>query len=78
MRADTITMPLASQDSRSLTDDVAAQLRAAIQAGGHLPGERLPTEAVLGSQLKVSRSVLREALSQLKAEGLIVSQQGRG
>ena len=71
-------MPLAALGGHSLTDDVAVQLRAAVLGGGHLPGQRLPTEAVLCSQLNVSRSVLREALSQLKAEGLLLSHRGRG
>src|SRR3546814_12468625 len=42
------------------------------------PGNKLPSEKQLGEQFSVSRSVVREALSQLKSEGLISSQQGRG
>lgn len=42
------------------------------------PGDKLPTEKQLCEQFTVSRSVIREAVSQLKSEGLVYSQQGRG
>src|SRR3546814_3879447 len=42
------------------------------------PGDKLPSEKQLGEQFSVSRSVVREAVSQLKSEGLVSSQQGRG
>src|SRR3546814_15200042 len=42
------------------------------------PGNKRPSEKQLGEHFSVSRSVVREALSQLKSEGLISSQQGRG
>jgi GntR family transcriptional repressor for pyruvate dehydrogenase complex len=68
--------PVAS--SERLSVQVAERLAAAIQ-GGHLKsGDKLPTEAQLVEQFKVSRTVVREALSRLKSLGLIESLQGSG
>jgi GntR family transcriptional repressor for pyruvate dehydrogenase complex len=64
--------------SKSLTDDTVARLRLAIIGGHYAPGEMLPTEAALVGQLGVSRTVLREAISQLKAQGLLMSKRGKG
>ena len=51
------------------------QLRAFILAR---PGdEELPSEAELGERLQVSRTVLREAMKHLRAQGLVVLSQGR-
>lgn len=48
-------------------------------AVGHLgPGSRLPSERLIGEQFGVSRSVVREAMSELKSEGLVMSRQGKG
>lgn len=78
MTSENIPMSLTSIGGHSLTDGVVEQLRAAILGGRFQPGQKLPTEATLGLQMKVSRSVLREALSHLRAEGLILSRQGKG
>jgi GntR family transcriptional repressor for pyruvate dehydrogenase complex len=42
------------------------------------PGAQLPSERELSESLSVSRNIVREALSALVAEGLIVKQPGRG
>lgn len=41
-------------------------------------GGGLPSEQAMSENFGVSRTVLREAISRLKAEGLVVTQQGRG
>jgi DNA-binding FadR family transcriptional regulator len=64
--------------SPTLTDEVARMLSENIKSGNYRPGERLPTETELCKSYGVSRPVLREAISQLKFEGLVVPQQGRG
>ena len=42
------------------------------------PGTRLPSEAQLCRDHKVSRTVVREAVAALRADGLVVSRQGAG
>jgi len=68
----------ASVPSQSLTDDIVEWLNEEIRSLRLKPGDKLPSEKQLGEQFGVSRSVVREALSQLKSEGIINSQQGRG
>lgn len=51
----------------------------AVIVAGKLPeGERLPAETELASSFGVSRPVVREALSRLRADGVIVSRRGSG
>ncbi len=53
-------------------------LRSEIQAGIYPVGELLPTEAELRTRFGVSRHTVREALRQLRDEGLVASRQGAG
>ena len=53
-------------------------LRAGIANGTDLPGSRLPTEPELMETFQVSRVTARQALTMLKAEGLIVSLPAKG
>jgi GntR family transcriptional repressor for pyruvate dehydrogenase complex len=57
---------------------VEAMLRRAIAEGRYPVGAKLPTEAALTRDLGVSRTVLREAVAALRAEGLLASRQGAG
>jgi GntR family transcriptional repressor for pyruvate dehydrogenase complex len=61
-----------------LSDRLATRLAEQIDAGGAKPGDRLPTEAQLAATHGVSRTVVREAVHQLKSRGLLVSRQGSG
>ena len=61
-----------------LSEQLADALVVSIRDGQLAPGERLPTEAALVERFRVSRSVVREALSRLKMLGLIESRQGSG
>ncbi len=62
----------------SLVESVVSSIRSEISSG-RLPAEsRLPTEHQLAEQLSVSRSVIREAISQLKADGVLVIRRGSG
>lgn len=49
-----------------------------IMNGEILIGDKLPTEHVLSEQFAVSRPILRQALKQLREDGVIVSRQGSG
>jgi GntR family transcriptional repressor for pyruvate dehydrogenase complex len=62
----------------SLSDRVAQAIGAEIRASRLIEGDRLPTEALLVKQFGVSRTVVREAVSQLKSLGLVESRQGSG
>ncbi len=62
----------------SLADKIVSQLRAQILSGGLQPGDKLPTEQELCDATGVSRPVVREAISRLKADGILLSKQGVG
>ncbi|MCO5396693.1 FadR/GntR family transcriptional regulator [Ralstonia soli] len=57
---------------------IVARLRTAIDLGFLEDGELLPKEAALAGQLRVSAFALREALAELRAEGLVETRPGRG
>ncbi|MGH8799173.1 MAG: FadR/GntR family transcriptional regulator [Casimicrobiaceae bacterium] len=62
----------------SLTAQVLRELAARIERGELKTGDRLPTERELMAAYRVSRTVVREAISSLRASGRIDTQQGRG
>jgi GntR family transcriptional repressor for pyruvate dehydrogenase complex len=62
----------------NLADRVAASLRERVLTGGFAPGARLPAENAMAASFGVSRPVVREAVSRLKSEGLLVTRQGSG
>lgn len=64
--------------SPHLTSDLAGALRADIVEGRITPGDRLPSESTLISRHGVSRTVVREAVARLQAEGLIHTRRGSG
>jgi DNA-binding FadR family transcriptional regulator len=63
---------------RNLTDEVIARLKKEIGSGRLASGARLPTEQELMEALGVSRTVVREAVAALRADGLITTRQGSG
>ncbi|MFM0499920.1 FadR/GntR family transcriptional regulator [Paraburkholderia caffeinilytica] len=63
---------------RALSDTVAQQLLKQIDKGAFAHVGKLPTEAVLAQQFGVSRTVIREAISRLKNEGVVEPRQGSG
>lgn len=63
---------------RTLSDQVYEKILAMIMSGEKPVGAKLPTEHALSEQLQVSRPVLRQALKQLREDGVIVSRQGSG
>lgn len=62
----------------NLTDRISTMLRQDILNGKYAPGTRLPAGKDLAVAFGVSITVIREALSRLKSEGLIASHQGKG
>lgn len=77
-----------AQSSQSGADDalkvlrpyrrIARQLRADIERGDLLVGQQLPTQEALVHRFSVSRATVQRALAELRADGWIDSQQGRG
>ncbi|MEH6633073.1 MAG: FadR/GntR family transcriptional regulator [Halopseudomonas aestusnigri] len=68
----------AERPKQNLTQKVVTELRKRIGGGGFGPGDKLPTELKLVEEFGVSRTVIREAISGLKADGLLASRQGAG
>ncbi len=65
-------------DPRGLVDALAAALKTRIFARELPPGSKLPSESELAADYDVSRTVVREAVSRLRAAGLVDTMQGRG
>ena len=63
--------------SKTLADQVTAALMEKIVSDG-FAGSQLPSEQMMAEGFGVSRTVIREAISRLKSEGLIDTRQGRG
>lgn len=61
-----------------LSDTVARRLLEKIDLGVFPSGGKLPSEAVLAQEFGVSRTVVREAISRLKHEGIVAPRQGSG
>ena len=64
--------------SQSRTGDLVRMLSEDIRSGRIKPGEKLPTEQEIVKMTGVSRTVVREAVAALRAEGLVVTRQGVG
>ncbi|MBP1154540.1 MULTISPECIES: FadR/GntR family transcriptional regulator [unclassified Paenibacillus] len=64
--------------SRKIYEVIADQIKEQIVSGGLKPGEKLPSTKELSERFQVGRSTVREALSALKAMGLVEIHQGEG
>jgi len=62
----------------NLSSELSHSLADMIRSGKLKPGDRLPTEQDLMRQAGVSRTVVREAVAALRAEGLVLTRQGIG
>ena len=60
----------------NLTDQISEAMAARIAEGRLTPGSRLLTEQELSLEFSVSRTVVCEAISRLKSEGLVETRQG--
>jgi GntR family transcriptional repressor for pyruvate dehydrogenase complex len=59
-------------------EQIVRQIQEAIRDNALSEGDRLPTERELAETFGVSRSVVREAIKVLSAQGLVESRQGSG
>jgi DNA-binding GntR family transcriptional regulator len=69
---------MADWSGRPAYVQVADQLRAAIRGGQFAPGSQLPSYEALMKKYEVSITVVRSAVRELKAEGLVYTHQGKG
>ncbi|WP_310727530.1 winged helix-turn-helix domain-containing protein [Streptomyces sp. N2A] len=58
--------------------DIAARYRKEIANGEREPGTRMPAARQLAKELGVQLATVQSAYNQLRDEGLVLSQQGRG
>jgi GntR family transcriptional repressor for pyruvate dehydrogenase complex len=63
---------------QSLVETVVEQLTQQVRSGAAGPGSRLPAESELSRLFDVSRTVVREAVARLKADGLVETLPGQG
>lgn len=63
---------------KTLADQITSVLREKLRDGSYVPGMRLPSESAMTGRFQVSRTVIREAISRLKSEGLVGSRRGSG
>ncbi len=72
-------LPAAAPPRRaSLTQVVVEGLSGRIASRALAPGDKLPTESAVMDEYRVSRTVVREAISRLQAAGLVETRQGVG
>lgn len=65
-------------DDRPPFRQIADQLRAEMDRGALRPGDRLPSESELIRHYDVARMTVRQAMQELRAEGRVLAEQGRG
>jgi len=63
---------------RRLPDEVAQSVMSAISDGSLSPGDKLPSEAEMSKSFSVARTVIREAISLLKFDGVVDARRGIG
>ncbi|HEV7368076.1 FadR/GntR family transcriptional regulator [Arenibaculum sp.] len=61
-----------------LSERVVSAIRSQVLSGEIPPGDKLPTESRLTEMFGVSRTVVREAIATLAADGLVEARQGAG
>ena len=73
-----LSQPVTAQPGSPLRVAVYSRIAEAVRNGLLTPGSMIPTETELGADMKVSRTVVREALMLLEEDGLIRARRGVG
>ncbi|MBT2534592.1 GntR family transcriptional regulator [Arthrobacter sp. ISL-69] len=73
-----LSQPITAQPGSPLRVAVYSRIAEAIRNNLLQPGSMLPSETELGTDMKVSRTVVREALMLLEEDGLIRARRGVG
>lgn len=71
-------LQLSSNNAEPLYRQLEKYFRSAIVSGELKPGDKIETEEELSERFKVSRITVRNAISLLAEDGLLIKQQGRG
>mgnify|MGYP000147276579 CR=1 FL=1 len=71
-------MEFSKISNRKIYEMIAEQIKQQVIEKKLLPGEKLPSTKEFAESFQVGRSTVREALSALKAMGLVESRQGEG
>ncbi|MEB3101507.1 FadR/GntR family transcriptional regulator [Ferviditalea candida] len=71
-------MDIPKISARKIYEEITEHIKQEIMSGSLSPGEKLPSTKELSERFAVGRSTTREALSALKAMGLIEIRQGEG
>src|SRR3954469_14558878 len=69
---------IVAENPASLSDGLFRKLEAKIRSGELAPGSKMPAQKDLAEAESVSRTVVREAVARLTAQGLATSRQGSG
>src|SRR3984893_3118347 len=77
-RADKLSALRPIRPARQLFHEIAERIAAEIISAKLSPGARLPTEQQMATAMGVSRTVVREAVAALRADGLVTTRQGLG
>ena len=73
-----LSLPSGRNRRGGLVQEVVQHLQQQIQSGQLKPGDKLPTESAVMSDVGVSRTVVREAISRLQASGQVETRHGIG
>src|ERR671929_2379536 len=75
-----VTFGVIDRDAESPSPyrQIAADLREAIRRGELAPGDKLPSETELIDHYHVARMTVRQAVAELRGEGLVIPEHGRG
>lgn len=76
-KSNAVFSPQPITGNKTLADQVTEVLKNKM-VGDEFAGSQLPSEAAMAEGFGVSRTVIREAISRLKSDGLIQTRQGRG
>jgi LacI family transcriptional regulator len=71
-------LTIARRSAHALFEQIKHGLRGEIQAGRYQPGDAIPDERALASELRVSHMTVRRALVELSREGLLQRVSGKG
>jgi GntR family transcriptional regulator, transcriptional repressor for pyruvate dehydrogenase complex len=77
-RADKHPISPSVRPARKLFHEIAESIAAEIIRTKLPPGARLPTEQQMATAMGVSRTVVREAVAALRADGVVTTRQGAG